>query len=130
MFAGEHFAGSPHPSLHFVKDQQRAELIAQFTNRGEIAQRRQNDATFTLDRFKDHRCDVITGFMAFAEHGAQGIDITEWHMAESRQQWHERLTEGRFCRGGQRPKRFAVEGPAGGDKGKFAAWRLISFGQF
>jgi hypothetical protein len=34
MLAGEHLAGTAHPGLHFIKDQQRAKLIAQLTHGG------------------------------------------------------------------------------------------------
>lgn len=50
MLAGEHPAGTPHPGLHFVEDQQRAKLIAQLTHGGQIALRREDHPAFALNR--------------------------------------------------------------------------------
>ncbi len=94
MLAGEHLAGAPHPGLHFVEDQQRAELIAQLTHGGQIALRREDHAAFTLNRLQDHRRHVVAGFTAFTQHGAHGVDVAKWHVAEARQQRHKRFAEG------------------------------------
>ena len=129
MLAGEHLAGAAHTGLHFVEDQQGAKLVAQFAHRRQIPRRRQDHPPFALNRLKDHRCDVVTGFLALAQHGAHGVDIAERHMAEARQQRHKRFAESRLGGGRQRPQRFAVEGAAGGDEGEFTSRRLIGFRQ-
>ena len=129
MLAGEHLAGAAHAGLHFVEDQQGAKLIAQLTHRRQILLRREDHAPFTLNRLEDHRRDIITGFLALAKNGAHGVDITERHVAETRQQRHKRFAEGRLGGGRQRTQRFTVEGAAGGDEGKFTARRLIGFRQ-
>ena len=129
MLAGEHLAGAAHTGLHFVEDQQGAKLVAQFAHRRQIPRRRQDHPPFALNRLKDHRCDVVAGFLALAQHGAHGVDIAERHVAEARQQRHKGFAEGRLGGGRQRAQRFTVEGAAGGDEGKFTARRLIGFRQ-
>ena len=104
MLAGEHLARAPHTGLHFIEDHQCVELIAQLTHGGEIARRRQNDATFTLNRLKDHCSNIITGFFALAKGRAHGFDIAKRYMTKPWQQWHKRFAEGRFRRGRQRAK--------------------------
>ncbi len=104
MFAGKHLARAPHARLYFIEDHQCAELIAQLTHGGEIARRRQNYATFALNRFEDHRSHIITGFFALIKSRAHGFDIAKRHMTEPWQQWHKRFAEGRFRRGRQRAK--------------------------
>ena len=85
MLAGEHLARAPHTGLHFIEDHQCAELIAQLTHGGEIAWRRQNYATFALNRFEDHCSHIITGFFALVKSRAHGFDIAKRHMTEARQ---------------------------------------------
>lgn len=63
MLAGEHFARAPHTGLHFIEDHQGAKLITQLTHGGEITRRRQNDATFALNRLEDHCGNIVTGFL-------------------------------------------------------------------
>ena len=82
VLAGKHFAGAPHAGLHFVEDQQRAKLIAQLTHRGQVALRRQDHAPFTLDRLKDHRRDIITGFFTLAQQRTHRVDIAKRHVTE------------------------------------------------
>ena len=124
MLAGEHPAGTPHPGLHFVEDQQRAKLIAQLTHGGQIALRREDHASFALNRLQDHRRHVVAGFTAFTQHGAHGV------VAEARQQRHKRFAEGGFGGSRQCAQGFPVERAAGGDKGEFPARRLVRFGEF
>lgn len=120
MFAGKHFAGSPHTGLDLIEDHQRAKLVAEFTHGGKIALRRQDHATFTTDGFGITAATSSPVF-AFAERGTHGLNIPERNVTEAREQRHKRLAESGFSGGGQRAQRLTVERATGSDKGKFAA---------
>src|SRR5258707_8190624 len=46
--------GAPHPCLYLVQNEQSSVGLAEFLNTSEIVRRRQNDASFTLNRLQDH----------------------------------------------------------------------------
>jgi hypothetical protein len=51
MLYSKHFAGAANPTLHFVGNQQDAVTVAQITQAGHKAIRRNQIAAFTLDGF-------------------------------------------------------------------------------
>src|SRR5258707_15078381 len=55
--SGQELAGPTHPCLYLVQNEQSSVGLAEFLNTSEIIRRRQNNATFTLNRLEDHGCD-------------------------------------------------------------------------
>src|ERR1700744_4831789 len=51
---GEESAGTPHPGLHFIQNEQGTVLVTEGLHPGKITGRRQNDPSFSLDGLQNH----------------------------------------------------------------------------
>jgi hypothetical protein len=82
-----HFSGATHPSLHFIGDEKDSILLSSFTySRPEII-RRDDRASFSLDRFHHHGSnpdtDRFTDFeLAFDGFGISIGDVIDWASVE------------------------------------------------
>src|SRR5205823_8534718 len=59
IFACPHHAAAPDPALHFVAHEQNAVAIAQLAQRLEVAGRRHDVASLTLNRLDEDRGDAV-----------------------------------------------------------------------
>ena len=109
VFAREHLPGAAHPGLHFVEDQQRAELVAERAHGGQIRVVRNDYPALTLDRFEQHRPDVVARRAARDEDVLQRRDVVERHVLEAREHAAERQAECGFAARGERAEALAVE---------------------
>ena len=109
---GEPPTRATHPALDLVEDEQRACRRGQFAGQLQVCRAAEVDSRLTLDRFEDHRRQVVADL---GDRGRQGSLVVERHVDDPTEQRCERLAIGEFPGQGEGPGRAAVEGALGGD---------------
>ena len=84
MFAAKHLAGAPHAGLHLVKDEERAELVAERAHARQIIVVGNVHAALALDRLQKDRADVLADGAARCHHVAHCEKIVEGHVLDVR----------------------------------------------
>ena len=107
--AGEHGAGAAHAGLHLVQHQQRAALVAQRAQPGQVGVVRRAYAALALDRLDQHGGDVRMR----VEGAAHGREVVEGNLREALGVGCEAVAHPRPGGGAQGEQGAAVEGAVG-----------------
>ncbi|MNJ64687.1 hypothetical protein D3C77_606560 [compost metagenome] len=101
---GPPVAGSAQARLDFVEDQHGVVIVTEFAHPAQVARRRDQHASFGLDRLENHAGTAIeAGQLLF-----QGLGVTKGQEMGVAQQAGERLAVGRAAGHGQGPEGLAV----------------------
>ena len=109
MFAAKHLAGAPHAGLHFIEDEERAELVAERAHARQIIVVGNVYAALALDRLQKNRAHVLADCTAGRHHVAQREKIVEGHVFDVRKHRPKRTTKLRFSACGERTVALAVK---------------------
>ncbi len=119
LFAREHRARAAHARLHFVEDQERAELVAERADGGEILVVRNDHAALALDRLEQHGADVLARRAARGHRVDERENIVERHVFEAGQERAERHAERGLTARGERTVTLAVKAARRDDDRRF-----------